>query len=86
MEEVSDSEEAPQKTGVHPDVESTRDEVKETQQAEHELLERGTEGAGAPANPFGEGVKRLWWREAGEAAEFDRLVSSIAQRMEWYLQ
>ena len=57
---------------MKPDVESTRDEVEKTQQEEHELCERDTEGAGRSANPIDVGVKTPWWREAGETAEFDR--------------
>ena len=35
QEEAADCEEAPQKTGVQPDVESIRDEVEQMQHAEH---------------------------------------------------
>mgnify|MGYP005791223813 CR=1 FL=1 len=54
--EAVDYEQAPQRIGVQPDVESIRDEVEGMQQAEQEFCERGTEGAGEPANATDEGV------------------------------
>lgn len=68
----SSPEEAPQKTGGHADVDTTRDEEEGTQQSEHEVCKRDAEGAEEPAYPIDEGVLTPWWREAGETREPDR--------------
>ncbi|CDJ60617.1 hypothetical protein, conserved [Eimeria maxima] len=74
----SSPEEAPQKTGGHADVDTTRDEEEGTQQSEHEVCKRDAEGAEEPAYPIDEGVLTPWWREAGETREPDREYTVLA--------